>query len=106
MEAKWEDLRDDAKTRWSRLTDEDIDLVAGRAERLIDRLQLRYGYTRDRARLEAKYFMEEHIPVIEERAEQMVNEVQSQAREHPWHLLVIGILIGFLLGQINMPGQD
>ena len=99
MEERWDTLRNEARAYWSRLTDEDIEHIAGRAERLIDRLQLRYGYTRDRARLEAKYFIRERVSVLERRAERIKSGIQTQIRERPWALLMIGLLMGFFVGQ-------
>ncbi len=107
MEERWNEIRSEAQERWSRLTEEDVEHIAGRVERLIDRLQLRYGYTLDRARLEAKYFMEEQVPMVEARAEQVLSTVQRGAREHPWHLLALGILIGYLIALLTLPdGSD
>jgi hypothetical protein len=42
-------LRRRFRERWDRLTDDDLERVDGRAERLIDLLQQRYGYQRHRA---------------------------------------------------------
>lgn len=43
---RWLELRNEVRARWDRLTDADIDLVQGNAERLIALLQARYGYAR------------------------------------------------------------
>ena len=46
---RWQQLRDDARHRWTKLTDEDLDAVAGNAERLVDALRARYHYARSTA---------------------------------------------------------
>jgi uncharacterized protein YjbJ (UPF0337 family) len=42
----WKQLRGRARTRWGRLTDEDLDVIAGERDRLVGKLQARYGTSR------------------------------------------------------------
>jgi uncharacterized protein YjbJ (UPF0337 family) len=42
-------LRGKAKDRWSKLTDDDLNYISGRSDRLINKLQERYGFTKDQA---------------------------------------------------------
>jgi len=42
-------VRGQAKEWWGKLTDDDLDRVAGKSEQLIGLLQEKYGYTRERA---------------------------------------------------------
>jgi hypothetical protein len=44
---RWLQLRGAARSRWDRLTEQDVDSVHGNIERLIDALRARYGYGRD-----------------------------------------------------------
>lgn len=48
-EGKWNQAKGPAKTYWGRLTDDDLDRVAGRKDALIDVLQERYGIGRHEA---------------------------------------------------------
>lgn len=43
---RWQQMQAQVKARWALLTDADIAGVRGNVERLIDALQLRYGYGR------------------------------------------------------------
>lgn len=43
---RWQQMKNEVQRRWDLLTDADIDDVHGNAERLIDALQVRYGYGR------------------------------------------------------------
>ncbi|HEX5411272.1 MAG TPA: CsbD family protein [Terriglobia bacterium] len=45
-EGKWNQVKGPAKANWGKLTDDDLDRIAGRKERLIDTLQERYGIAR------------------------------------------------------------
>jgi uncharacterized protein YjbJ (UPF0337 family) len=49
---QWPDLRQQVKSCWDRLTDADLDQVAGSKERLVRAIQGRYGYARERAEQE------------------------------------------------------
>ena len=46
FEAKWKQMRDQIRVWWDRLSDGDVDQIAGRYERLVSVLQEKYGYTR------------------------------------------------------------
>ena len=43
VEANWRQLRGRARTRWGKLTDDDLDLIAGKRGELVGKLQARYG---------------------------------------------------------------
>jgi uncharacterized protein YjbJ (UPF0337 family) len=49
---QWPQLRQQVKGWWDRLTDADLEQVAGNKERLIRAIQGRYGYVRERAEQE------------------------------------------------------
>jgi len=52
MQGKWKQMRGQVKQWWGRLTDDDLEMAAGSADRLIGLLQERYGYTREQATAE------------------------------------------------------
>jgi len=54
LQGKWHQMRGEAKSRWGKLTNDDIDQIAGNTEKLIGRLQERYGYARERAEREVR----------------------------------------------------
>jgi uncharacterized protein YjbJ (UPF0337 family) len=45
FEGKWNQIRGQAKTWWGKLTNDDLDRVAGKFEVFIGLLQEKYGYT-------------------------------------------------------------
>jgi uncharacterized protein YjbJ (UPF0337 family) len=53
----WPTLKNEAGFIWGKLTDEDLDYVNGDVERLVARIQLRYGYRRAAAREEVDSFL-------------------------------------------------
>jgi uncharacterized protein YjbJ (UPF0337 family) len=63
LKGKWHQLKGEVKSKWGQLTDDDLDRVAGDAEKLVGRVQERYGYERDRAKREVDDFINRHPPV-------------------------------------------
>jgi uncharacterized protein YjbJ (UPF0337 family) len=49
VEGKWKQLRGSARTKWGKLTDDDLDLIAGKKDKLVGLLQERYGIAKDEA---------------------------------------------------------
>ena len=46
---QWQQIRGLAKSWWSLLTDADLDGIDGNIDRLIDKIEERYGFSKDRA---------------------------------------------------------
>ena len=57
LKGKWHQIKGEVKSKWGQLTDDDLDRVAGDAEKLVGKVQERYGYARDRAKREVDEFM-------------------------------------------------
>ena len=49
FEGKWKQMRGQAKVWWGKLTDDDLDKVEGKYDKLIGLLQEKYGYTQQQA---------------------------------------------------------
>jgi uncharacterized protein YjbJ (UPF0337 family) len=49
MEGKWEQLKGDVKTQWAKLTEDDLAYVSGQRDKLVGKLQERYGMIREKA---------------------------------------------------------
>jgi len=49
IQGKWKQMKGSAKQQWGKLTDDDLDIIAGQRDKLIGRLQERYGIARDEA---------------------------------------------------------
>ena len=49
IQGRWKQLRGSAKERWGRLTDDDLEIIDGRTDKLIGKLQERYGVVRAEA---------------------------------------------------------
>jgi uncharacterized protein YjbJ (UPF0337 family) len=49
IKGNWRQLRGKAKAQWGKLTDDDLDVVEGRRDQLVGKIQERYGTSRDEA---------------------------------------------------------
>lgn len=49
LEGKWKQLKGSIKDQWGKLTDDDIDRIAGNAEKFEGTLQERYGWKKEEA---------------------------------------------------------
>jgi uncharacterized protein YjbJ (UPF0337 family) len=56
VERAWNQFKSTVQRRWTLLTGDDLDLVAGNYDRLVAKLQDRYGMTRQQAERELDEF--------------------------------------------------
>jgi uncharacterized protein YjbJ (UPF0337 family) len=57
LEGKWMQLKGAVREKWGDLTDDDLDMIAGKREKLAGVLQERYGYTQMEAEREIDDFL-------------------------------------------------
>ncbi len=57
VEGKWKQYKGQAKEKWGKLTDDDLDVIDGRRQQLVGRIQERYGIARDAAEKQADEFV-------------------------------------------------
>jgi uncharacterized protein YjbJ (UPF0337 family) len=49
IKGNWKQFKGQAQQQWGKLTNDDLDLVEGRREELVGRIQEKYGIARDEA---------------------------------------------------------
>jgi uncharacterized protein YjbJ (UPF0337 family) len=54
ISGNWKQFKGHVKEKWGKLTDDDLDVIEGKKDQLIGRLQERYGYTKEQAEKELK----------------------------------------------------
>jgi uncharacterized protein YjbJ (UPF0337 family) len=57
LRGRWNQLKGEIRSRWGKLTDDDMTQIQGEAEKMIGKLQERYGYKRDQAEKELNEFL-------------------------------------------------
>jgi uncharacterized protein YjbJ (UPF0337 family) len=49
---KWNQMKGSVKEKWGKLTDDDLTVIAGNRDKLLGKLQERYGITKEKAEQE------------------------------------------------------
>lgn len=58
LEGNWKQIRGRVKEWWGRVTDDELDQIEGRKDRLAGILQEKYGYTREQAENSIREFLD------------------------------------------------
>ena len=60
IEGNWKQLTGNAKQRWGKLTDNQLDVIAGRREHLAGKIQGEYGMSKDIAEQQLTQWRDQH----------------------------------------------
>ena len=58
IEGKWDYTKGKLREKWGKLTDDDLDVIAGKRDQLIGRLKQRYGIQKDAAEKEINNWLD------------------------------------------------
>lgn len=56
VKGNWNQLKGEAKKRWGKLSDDDLDVIGGEYDKLVGKVQERHGMERDQAKKEVDEF--------------------------------------------------
>ena len=70
VEGKWKQMKGSVKTQWGKLTDDDLDIIAGQRDKLIGKIQERYGITKEEAQKQVEAYKFPASPAEERDIEQ------------------------------------
>jgi uncharacterized protein YjbJ (UPF0337 family) len=54
VEGNWKQIKGTVKAQWGKLTDDELDVIAGRRDELAGKIQERYGIAKDEAERQLK----------------------------------------------------
>ena len=54
VEGNWKQFKGKVKEQWGKLTDDDFDVIAGKRDQLLGRIQQRHGLAKDEAEKQVK----------------------------------------------------
>ena len=126
MQGNWNEAKGKVKTKFGRLTDDDLMQAQGQKDRLVGAIQQRYGIAREKAEQQLDEFLssaddwmhkakESASNIVEKGKEyvekgkeyvqntgtsQMASDLKDLIARHPVHSAVIGIGLGFLIGRL------
>src|SRR5262245_33437160 len=122
LQAKWNELKGEIRSQWGKLTDDDIERIAGNRDRLIGMVQERYGYVWDEARQMVDRYLDDfnglrsqaadvlRSVASKENLQKVRNDVNDFVRRYAIASLLNGREIGYLLGRRSekkfMPGES
>jgi uncharacterized protein YjbJ (UPF0337 family) len=61
IEGKWKEMRGRVRERWGKLTDDDLDVIAGKRDQLIGLIQQRYGLARNEIERQVSEFEQSNM---------------------------------------------
>jgi uncharacterized protein YjbJ (UPF0337 family) len=87
VEGKWKQYSGKVKEKWGKLTDDDLDVIRGRRDQLIGRIQERYGIVKQEAEKQVddfsrSFFREESKQDTQRANEQEETASTPKARKH------------------------
>lgn len=56
IEGNWKQVKGKVKEQWGKLTDDDLDVIAGKRDQLMGRIQERHGIAKDEAEQQVATF--------------------------------------------------
>jgi len=62
LSGKWKQMKGAAKQHWGKLTDDDLEVIAGKREALAGKLQERYGMAKEEAQSKADEWLKSYHP--------------------------------------------
>ena len=111
LESKWQKLRGEIRSQWGKLTDDDLERIAGNKDKLIGVVQERYGYVWDEARQMVDRYLDDYNGLrsqavdalrsvaSKENLQKVRNDVVDFVRRYPIPSLLIGLGIGYLFAR-------
>jgi uncharacterized protein YjbJ (UPF0337 family) len=111
LESKWQKLRGEIRSQWGKLTDDDLERIAGNKDKLIGAVQERYGYVWDEARQMVDRYLDDYnglktratealkAVASKENLHKLKGDVVDFVRRYPIPSLLIGLGIGYLLAR-------
>jgi len=60
IKGNWKQAKGEIRKQWGKLTDDDLDVIAGEREKLVGKIQDRYGIAKDEAEKQADEWLENY----------------------------------------------
>jgi uncharacterized protein YjbJ (UPF0337 family) len=67
IEGRWKQAKGKVKEKWAKLTEDDLDIIAGRRDRLEGKIQQRYGFAIEYVRKEVDDWVRWQVPASPQR---------------------------------------
>ena len=77
MAGKWKQMKGTVKAKWGKLTDDDLDVINGEKEKLVGRIQERYGIAKEEAQRQVDDFNRTHVEAHDSKTERDLDRKAS-----------------------------
>ena len=67
IEGQWNEAKGQLKSKWAKLTDDDLDNAAGKKDQLVGKLQQHYGILKDDAEKQLDEWIAKFAPIHEDK---------------------------------------
>ncbi len=82
MSGKWKQMKGAAKQQWGKLTDDDLEVIAGKRDSLVGKLQERYGMAKEDAQKKADDWLKSYKPSDEQAAYGQRHDEMNREHQH------------------------
>jgi len=82
IQGKWKQLKGSVKQEWGNLSDNDLEMIAGSREKLVGKLQERYGYVKEDAQKRADEFVGKLTEPAHSQTQPPMGSQQRGSQEH------------------------
>jgi uncharacterized protein YjbJ (UPF0337 family) len=82
VQGKWKQLKGSVRQEWGNLTDNDYEMIAGSRDKLIGKLQERYGYAKEEAQKRVDDFVRRLTDSGHAQTQHPVGSQQRGSQEH------------------------
>ena len=69
VEGNWKQLKGKVREQWGKLTDDDLDVIAGKRDQLLGRIQERHGVSKDEAEKQIKTWEQKNPTYVFEKSQ-------------------------------------
>lgn len=69
IEGNWKQVKGKVKEQWGKLTDDDLDVIAGKRDQLLGRIQERHGIAKDEAEVQVSSFEKRNPAFVFEKSQ-------------------------------------
>ncbi|MDB5947815.1 MAG: CsbD family protein [Ramlibacter sp.] len=69
IEGNWKQVKGKIKEQWGKLTDDDLDVIAGKRDQLLGRIQERHGIAKHEAEEQVRHFEQRNPTFLFEKSQ-------------------------------------
>ncbi len=68
IEGQWKNVKGSIREKWGKFTDDDLEVIAGKKDKLVGKLQERYGMAKDKAESE----LDKYVATMDDQKKKMM----------------------------------